>query len=249
MSRPSWLAGIFAGLMVVVGIYCLARLVIARIWRLPAEHDIDTMHAVMGIAMAGMLAGGLRLLPSAAWAVVFAAGAAWFAWQVGRAHLSQRAGGGAQASAAAGGTGGHRLHHGPHLIMCGAMVYMLLAIPAAAGSGSMSGGMSGTGTGGGAASSQLTIFTFIFAAFFCGYAVWEIDRLPRLARAATARVPVAVAVAAMPGQAGASAPEAAVTATETTAPAAAHTAISPWLSSCCAIAMAVTMGYMFVTML
>jgi hypothetical protein len=93
MAGPAWLADIFAVVMITVAVYCASRLVVARWWRRPSELDTAGAHVVLGVAMAGMLAGGLRFLSPGTWEAVFAAGGAWFAWQVVRvrrgAPLSQ----------------------------------------------------------------------------------------------------------------------------------------------------------------
>ena len=70
---PSWLLDIFAALMLAVTAVSLARLTAARAWvKLPARADIDAAHLLMGIAMAGMLASGLRTFPNVGWEVIFA---------------------------------------------------------------------------------------------------------------------------------------------------------------------------------
>ena len=67
--------------------YCAGRLVAARVQRRPAERDVDLVHVLMGVAMAGMLVPRISLRPAGLWtgiwAVVFAAAAGWFAWRAG----------------------------------------------------------------------------------------------------------------------------------------------------------------------
>ncbi len=91
MAGPSWLAGIFATLMLVTAGYCTSRLAAARRWQRATEHDVDLMHAVMGVAMAGMLVPQLNLLRHGAWEIVFAAATAWFGWQVIRSRRGRPA--------------------------------------------------------------------------------------------------------------------------------------------------------------
>ena len=55
MSAPAWLAGSFAVLMVVIAACCAARLAISRLRGKNTEPDADTLHVLMGVAMAGML--------------------------------------------------------------------------------------------------------------------------------------------------------------------------------------------------
>ncbi len=58
MTGPFWLAGILAALMLATAAYCATRLIIARAHRRPDERDVDLVHTVMGVAMAGMLVSG-----------------------------------------------------------------------------------------------------------------------------------------------------------------------------------------------
>ncbi|HYB88602.1 MAG TPA: DUF5134 domain-containing protein [Streptosporangiaceae bacterium] len=260
---PSWLAGILAAVMILTAIYCVARIVISRTQDRQAENDVDGVHAAMGVAMAGMLVARLQLLPNVVWAVVFSLAAAWFAWRIGRAYLPT-------ATSAATGiedplpTG--RNHLVPHLVMCGAMVYMLLAA-SALGPGSGGGAMN---MGGSASGGHLPVLALILSVYLFGYAVWETDRihgLPRVsAQLITGGVASAVPAVALPGggtvaEAVGSA-EVATTGTTSTAQAAmtapsgdlaeaaaARKPVSPRLEGCCQVVMAVTMAYMLVLML
>ena len=84
MAGPPWLAGTFAALMIATASYCVGRLVVSRLRRRATELDADALHAVMGAAMAGMLAPQLNILPGTVWAAVFGTGAAWFGWHAVR---------------------------------------------------------------------------------------------------------------------------------------------------------------------
>jgi Domain of unknown function (DUF5134) len=81
MAGPLWLSGTFAALIIATAAYCVGRLVVSRLRGRVTELDADALHAVMGAAMAGMLAPQLNVLPSTVWAAVFGTGAAWFGWQ------------------------------------------------------------------------------------------------------------------------------------------------------------------------
>ncbi|HUY47529.1 MAG TPA: DUF5134 domain-containing protein [Streptosporangiaceae bacterium] len=213
MAGPAGLAETFAGFMIVTAVYCASRLVIARTQRRPTEHDVDLVHVVMGVAMAGMLVPRIGPLwrgsPwSGAWALVFGASTAWFAWRT------------VQAYRCTGRLGPAGRHHLPHLIMCGAMVYMLLAT-------------SGPGPGGALAMAapapsvaRFPLLGLILAQFMAGYAIWTLDRLPALARVR------AVVSAGSPAGGPAGGPP-----------------LSQRLAACCNIAMGIVMGYMLVTML
>ena len=89
---PAWILDIFAALMLVVAGIGAGRLLAERPWAQSApDADIDAAHVLMGIAMAGMLASGLKTLPNAVWVAVFAVITAWLCRQVGRA-MRARAG-------------------------------------------------------------------------------------------------------------------------------------------------------------
>ena len=123
MAPPPWVAGGLAAVLLLIAGYCATRLVAARWWRRSTDHGVDVMHAVMGVAMAGMLVPRLNPLQARAWAALFAAGVAWFGWQV----LRDRRRGGVTRP----GTGlpAPHGHHGAHVLSCAAMVCMLTAAP------------------------------------------------------------------------------------------------------------------------
>jgi Domain of unknown function (DUF5134) len=177
VSAPAWLAPGFAVLMVMVAARCAARLAISWLRGKNTERDADALHVLMGVAMAGMLEPRLTPVPVTAWRAVFAAAAAWFAWQAIR--RGRQAGGGRGA------------HPAAHAVECGAMVYMLLPVgswhtghgPAMA----MPGMSQGTTIGNPA-------LTLVLALFMLGYVLWAVDRLAYLSRTpalATARTAAA----------------------------------------------------------
>ena len=110
MSAPAWLAGSFAVLMIMIAVCCATRLAIPRLRGRNTERDADALHVLMGMAMAGMLQPRLTPVPVTAWRAVFAAAAAWFAWQAIR---PARCAGG---------------HPAARAVECAAMVYMLLPV-------------------------------------------------------------------------------------------------------------------------
>jgi hypothetical protein len=252
MSGPAWLTDIFAAVMITVAVYCASRLVVARWWRRPTDVDSDGAHVVMGVAMAGMLVAGLRFGPIGLWEVVFAAAAGWFGWRFVRvrrgASLSQ-----------------WRCPQPlPHLVECGAMLYMYLAVPAVAvaakGAAGGMGGMTATG-------SRFSVLALVLALFLFGYVAWVGDRLTARAPALAVAVPaVAVPAVAVPVASGPRESGTLMTATgpESTA-AAAHggcAGADPWTpgshgraylaprcAAMCKIAMGITMGYMLILML
>ena len=171
MAGPSWLAGMFAAIMIVIAAYSAGRLLFARLRRRVTETDADAVHVVMGAAMAGMFVPRLSVLPASKWMGVFAAAAAWFGWHAIRARGT-------------GVPGVSRCRYPvPHLIESAAMVYMLLpaaglrtahARPAMA--------MPGMGAGPAPGFPALAV---VLALFMIGYIIWTTDRLATLARAKT----------------------------------------------------------------
>jgi hypothetical protein len=116
VAGPSWLAGTFAAVMILTGAYSASRLAVGSLRGRATEFDADALHAVMGVAMAGMLVPRLSVLPHSAWAVVFGIGAAWFGWHAVRLRR-------------VGACGSSRCRFPvPHLIECAAMLYMLLPV-------------------------------------------------------------------------------------------------------------------------
>jgi hypothetical protein len=117
MSGPTWLADVFAAIVIGVALFSAARLIVSRGWlehgrlvqgrlgygRLGhgrygrGELDADVVHVLMGIAMAGMFVPGLATLPAPAWEAVFAVGTAWFAWRTVRGRRLSLVGGSATA--------------------------------------------------------------------------------------------------------------------------------------------------------
>jgi hypothetical protein len=170
MSGPAWLAGGLAVLMIAIAVYCACRLAVSRVQGGDTERDADGLHVLMGVAMAGMLEPRLTAVPGAVWTVVFAAGAAWFAW-----HAIRAGGRGAARTRCA--------HPVPHAIESAAMVYMFLPVgswQAARGPGMVMPGMSPGASQGNPA------ITLLLALFMLGYVLWAIDRLAGLFRATAA---------------------------------------------------------------
>lgn len=172
MSSPAWLSATFAGVMLTVAIYCAGRLVVARLRRRPTELDTDAAHITMGVAMAGMLVPGLRVLPAGLWEAVFVAGAAWFG---GRTLRARRA---------AASSAWRCPHPAPHIVECAAMLYMFLALPAAAGLRAPMGAMSAS-----AAGSRFSFLPLLLALFLLGYVVRQGDRITAQAGAGSGAAP------------------------------------------------------------
>ena len=176
---PAWLLDIVAAVMLVVAALSAARLAAARPWRRGGVvTDTDVAHLLMAIAMAGMLAPGLRTLPDAAWEVIFGLLAAWFAVRVAR-DMSRNG-----VRALAGG------HCAPHLVHSASMLYMFLAMTTAAPGAAGAGGMDMQETSGMAL--RYPTLALLFAFILAGYSVWDLDQLSgRRYTLAPARLPVA----------------------------------------------------------
>jgi uncharacterized protein DUF5134 len=164
---PIWLLDAFAALMLAVAATSAARLAAARPWRSGAVGiDSDGAHLMMAVAMAGMLAPGLRTLPDRAWEVIFGLLAVWFTVRVAR---DARANG---VRALAGG------HCAPHLVHSCSMVYMFAAMTTAAGAAGMDGM---TGMPGGVGSAMMTLrypgLALVFAFVLAGYSIWDLDQV------------------------------------------------------------------------
>jgi hypothetical protein len=247
MAGPSWIAAVLAVVMIATAIYCAGRLAAARLWRRFTEVDTDSVHLVMGVAMAGMLLPGLSPMPVTVWEAVFGAAAAWFAYRAVRSRLRRDAAASRWRCS----------DPVPHLVECAAMVYMLGVLP-----GSWPGwpghAMTMAGMGGGrpAAGGSLLALAVILALFMIGYVLWTADQLTAPRRA----TPVAASGAAR-GQrrtpvtvsAPASAEGTRDAAVDAAPPGEGHRAggpvLAPRLAACSKIAMSISMGYMLILML
>jgi hypothetical protein len=258
MAVPAWIPGVLAALMLAIAAVSAARLAATRPrQRGTVDADIDVAHLLMAIAMAGMLAAGLAIVPGAAWQVIFGLLTTWLAFRVGR----DAAANGIRALA-----GGHRA---PHLVHAAAMLYMFAALTAPAAGGPGAGGMGGPTM----RTLEYPALAFFFALILAGYSVWELDQLSgrRYGLAGAALRPAAASVPALAGPgsaiaalagldapAGAAAPHAvAVSAGETvpadggpdSGPAARMVLLSPGVTVGCRIAIGVTMAFMLVVMI
>ncbi len=256
---PAWVLDTFAAIMLAVAAVSAVRLAAARPWQQGTQAilaDTDISHLVMAVAMAGMLVASLQTLPNSAWAVVFAALTAWFAYRVIRD---------AQASGVRALAGGHCA---PHLIHAAAMLYMFVAFTAPAahpsgGMGGMAGGMSGMGT------LQVPFLAFAFALLLIGYTIWDLDQLSgpgasgHYSLAAARTAPAVAVLVAAPGGPGTVAVSLSATGSAGSAAASDHHpsdasaaafpvgqgVLAPWVATTSRIAMGVTMAFMLLIMI
>jgi hypothetical protein len=238
----TWLAYLFAGVMLLTAGYCLSRLIIS--WRQHRRTDqpVDGIHVLMGVAMAGMLVPRLRVFWAGGWEVVFGLATVWFAWLALREYRHRAA------------LGQFRPHHLQHVLGCGAMVYMFAAVTKVAPGSAMSGMGSGAG--------RFPTLALVLALALFGYVIWTADRLPGIAPVSALAARVTPALAAGPALSGSVNP---ASLTTPASPAAAGfldggcggsgsgrfslPPLSPRLAACCEIAMGVTMGYALILML
>jgi hypothetical protein len=243
MAGPSWITGTLAAVMILTAAYSASRLAGSRLRGLATETDTDGLHALMGTAMAGMLVPRLTLLPASAWAMVFGAAAAWF----GACALRSRTTG----------TSNWRCRYPvPHLVECIAMLYMLLAVPAAQARPGMA--MPGMGVAPGE-QAGFPALAVVLALFILGYLMWTTDQLATLARARAitagpATIPEHPALVTVPAGSGpasmsstAGSPGAIPTAGQ--AATAGQVQLAPGLAAASKIVMSIAMVYMLLLML
>jgi hypothetical protein len=249
MTGPSWLAKVLAAVMIVTAVYCFSRLVAARRWNRPTDYDVDGVHILMGVAMAGMLIPRLNPFWDSGWEVIFGAAVAWFGWQTFNGYRGKLGAGRRWAA-----------HHLQHLVACGAMLYMFFAVaPTKAGSSGAGMSMGGSGS-----ATTFPTLALVLALALLGYVIWTADRFTSLAPVAALRaMTVAVGAVAPPALGPSSASPALGEAASAAGTQIAHPGtypdetpaapskppMSPRLAACCEIAMGLTMGYMLITML
>lgn len=236
MTGLSGVAGTFAALMVVVTICCACRLVAGRVQGKHCEPDVDALHVLMGVAMAGMFEPRLSPLPGAAWQSIFAVTAAWFAWQAIRGRSSVAPG------------HFHLAYPLPHAVESAAMIYMLRPYQAGRGTAGMA--MSAM-TGQAASSVRNPMIPLALAMFMLGYILWTADHLTGMQLASRRRRPRNTngrPLAAAPPKVAERVSLRSVTEAKPHVDPG-RLALAPRLAASYKIAMGVTMGYMLVSML
>lgn len=97
MNAPPWLPNILAVVMLVLTAYSVWRIAMARLGNLATDYEADALHALAGLALAGLLVRWMDVFPRGLWTALFIAAAAWFA---GRALYSVRDRAGAESESA-----------------------------------------------------------------------------------------------------------------------------------------------------
>jgi Domain of unknown function (DUF5134) len=168
MTGPAWLAPLLAAVMLLIAAGSVARLTLWWLRGRAAEPEADALHAVMGVAMAGMLEPVIRPVPATGWLTVFAAAGVWFAVRAMRARSRAHDPGSRSRR-----QGTWRCAHpAPHAVECAAMIYML--VPASGGGHGRATAMPGMTSAAPTANPALAL---LLALFMLGYIVWTADRL------------------------------------------------------------------------
>lgn len=168
MTGPAWLAPLLAAVMLLIAAGSLARLVLWWLRGRAAEPEADALHALMGVAMAGMLKPAIRPVSATAWLAVFTAAGVWFTVRAIRARGRQHA----PDSWRRHPRNWRCAHPAPHSVECAAMIYML--VPATGRSHGQVMAMAGMTSAAPTANPALAL---LLALFMLGYIVWTADRL------------------------------------------------------------------------
>ena len=230
LSEPAWLLDLLAAVMLVVAAYCVARLAVARRLHRALRYDVNAARAAEGAAMAGMLAPALTVLPDAAWEVVFAGLAAFFAWRsvsfIARHGLTHTSSDHAHGVS----------HYATHLVMSCAMLYMYFA-----GVAVTSTQVTGMSMGPAPGTADFVALPLVFIVVLAASAVWHLDALSRFARVRVA--------APAPGGAATSGGAATAVVSTTGDASTGGQWLAPRLEMGTHIALCVAMAFMLVLML
>lgn len=164
---PAWILYSAAAGVLAAAALSGARLVLASPQRgepVPSGADTDVAYVLTGLAMAGLLAAGLRMVPSGEWQAVFALLTAWFACRVVRdAHAN----------------GFQVLARGscmPQLASSAAMLYVYHALAVTASGSSEMAGMA-VPSGPVMQTLKYPTLAFIFGLVLVGYSIWDLDQV------------------------------------------------------------------------
>ena len=243
MSGPGWLADLFAGVMILVAVYSMARLVIAHARSRLTHVDVDLAHVMMGAAMAGMLVSSINLLPADVWESLFAMLALWFLWRC-REFVAQHGFKGQDDDHVH-----HLSHYATHEVMALAMLYMYLAAPTRSGVLG-NGGMPMSSTG---RAADFVGLPLLFLIVLLSSGIWELDGIERFPPTRARQVAadfalVGSAAPLMPGEELSTSPSLEEDQSLRLSPERPQW-LAPRLEAACHIAMCITMGYMLIVML
>lgn len=173
MTGPAWLPGVLAGLMLLIAVYSAGRLIVWRVRGRDTEPETDALHALMGVAMAGMFEPRISPVPGRVWLVVFAAAAALFGWRV----ITSRGEFGVLGRRSRLPESLRCAHPAAHLVECAAMIYMLVPAGTVGRPQMAMPGMTGQ------SSRNNPALALVFTLFMLGYILWIADRLASQSRA------------------------------------------------------------------
>lgn len=226
MAFPTWVGYVFAVVLMVVGVYCLGRLVAGVSTGRRSHYGVNLGHVLMAVAMVGMLVPRWSVLSIGLWEAAFGVMAVWFAALAVRTVATR--GVGSLVTVA----GSHFRHYLIHAVMACAMLYMYwLGMPL-----TMHGSME-MGAATGAGDPAITLFLLLT---LLGSVAWQLNGIERY-RPATQIALVA---------AGVGGPSAGVELAGSRAVGSSGGADRPWLAPRlevgCHIAMCIAMAYMLV---
>lgn len=154
---PAWILDSVAVLVLAAAALSGVRLVLAgppHAGAVPSDADTDAAYCVMGLAMAGLLAAGMRVLPSGEWEGVFALLAVWFACRSVREARAM-----------------------PQLAHSVAMLYIYYALAVTASGGPEMAGMAAGSSGTEIQTLKYPTLAFIFGLILIGYSIWDLDQV------------------------------------------------------------------------
>lgn len=173
MDNGVWLQRFLTVIFLLVALYCLARLATSAVRRTPGwageqgfGRDVMASHVLMALGMAAMFSPWDGPVPATAWAALFAAVAAWFAYRLVDGVLSLRSDDRAQ-----------RRWAWHHAVEPAAMAYMMLAMPA--NPSSTHSAMPGIVTHAVSASPFASLVTRVLLTYFVLFTVWSVVRVVR----------------------------------------------------------------------
>lgn len=245
MPGPAWIPYSFAIIMVAVSLYCVGRLVAARLWDRQNHADVNISHVLMGAGMAGMLVPSHNPFPAALGESAFGALALWFLVRSFRTFSRRGIAWGDDDA-------GHHLSHYPiHMVMAAAMVYMYaIGTPTGSSGQSTAMVMSAGHIQRGYVSLSLLFIVVLFAS-----AVWQLDSVARFSPArlslayATSSATPAIPTASAAAMASTASDNRAAAGSVATAVRTSSGLLAPRLEIACHVAMCIAMGYMLIVML
>jgi hypothetical protein len=219
VARPAWLAYGFVAVVAAVSIYSVGRLALAKRLGRRDHVAVTTSHALMGLAMVGMLVPRWNWIPAGAWELVFGVLASYF-FAMSVRFVAQHGFGGIES-----GHGHHVSHTLIHAVLDCAMLYMYWLGMPITGSRGIEMAMSGPPTSAGDPGLTLLLIAILLAS-----AVWQLDAIGRFSPASELALRASGGAAPLPAGADR------------------RPWLAPRGEVACHVAMCLSMGYMLVLM-